>query len=192
MILDEYADWEGASLAAVLNQQKDYCVKTVSASTAPVVSIGGFSTNPDYDVAQALETPFAGLVLIGGKSWRKPQAKQIQPLVERALEKNVVVAGICDATVFLGSIGILNHVEHTSNQLEALQAYAGDNYTGSAQYRLQQAVRCGNIVTANGTAFMEFAREVLLALEAMAPEEVDQWYRFFKFGYYEATQNGAE
>ena len=45
----------------------------------------------------------------------------------------------------------------------------------------------GRIVTANGTASLEFSREVLLALEAAPENEIMDWYRFHKLGYYEAS-----
>jgi hypothetical protein len=51
-------------------------------------------------------------------------------------------------------------------------------YTGLCNYKNQQAVRSGNFVTTNGTANLEFAREVLLALDCMSDEEAKQWYRF--------------
>ncbi|HKM41191.1 MAG TPA: DJ-1/PfpI family protein [Methanocorpusculum sp.] len=89
-------------------------------------------------------------------------------------KKKAVIAAICDATVYLGKMGALNEIEHTGNQLEDLQSYAGEKYTGAGRYKNQQAVRSENFVTANGTAHMEFAREVLLALDCMSNEEVEQ------------------
>lgn len=68
VLLNEFAEWETTPLAAAINQSKDFYVKTVSTSLAPVQSIGGFSVNPDYDTAQALAKDFAGLLLIGGNS----------------------------------------------------------------------------------------------------------------------------
>lgn len=187
VLLREFAEWETSPLAAAINQSEDFCVRSVSTSLAPVRSIGGFSVNPDYDVAQALTRDFAGLLLIGGDAWRTPEAQQVTLLVERAMEKQVLLGAICDASVYLGSLGLLNHIAHTSNQLEDLEAYAGSAYTGKALYRFQQAVRCGNIVTANGTAGLEFAKEVLLGLGVMAEPEAEQWYRFYKLGYYKAA-----
>ena len=188
VILNEYADWEAAPLAAAINQEEDYCVKTVSITTKAVKSIGGFITKPDYDLSEAISKDFSGLILIGGNSWRTEEAKQVEELVNLAIKKNAIVAGICDASVYLGAVGVLNKIEHTSNQLEDLQSYAGEKYTGSINYKNQQAVRSGNFVTANGTANLEFAREVLLALSIMSPDEAEQWYRFYKLGYYEAIK----
>lgn len=189
VILNDFADWEAAPLAAVINEKEDFCVKTVSTTKNAVTSMGGFSIIPDYDLAEALERDFAGLILVGGKSWRTGEAQLVKELVDLAVQKKAVVAAICDATVHLGLLGLLNEIDHTSNQLEDLQSYAGENYTGASHYKNQQAVRCKNFVTANGTANMEFAREVLLALDCMSNEEVEQWYRFFKLGYYEAIKN---
>ncbi|MDO4316247.1 MAG: DJ-1/PfpI family protein [Oscillospiraceae bacterium] len=190
VLLDEFAEWEAAPLAAAINQNEAFCVRTVSVSPAPVRSIGGFSVNPDYDIPQALAVDFAGLLLIGGNSWRKPEARQVTPLVRRTVEIQALLGAICDASVYLGRLGLLNGIAHTSNQPEDLERYAGSAYTGQSLYRYQQAVRCGNIVTANGTAGLEFAKEVLLGLGVMAEAEAEQWYRFYKLGYYAAMERG--
>lgn len=203
VILDEYADWEAAPLASALNQQPEtegaeqkYRVKTVSLTREPVKSIGGFSVLPDYDLA-SVPDDFAAVILIGGNSWRKDASGQVMELVQKALDRNLVVGAICDATVFAGKNGLLNSVEHTSNRSEELKEWAGTNYTGEASYLHQQVVRSGNIITANGTAFLEFAKEVLLALEAFPQEETEEWYQIFKVGYHEyvkqfANENGPK
>lgn len=41
-------------------------------------------------------------------------------------------------------------------------------------------------MTANGTAALEFAREVLLALEAAPEEKIIEWFNFHKLGFYDA------
>ncbi len=41
-------------------------------------------------------------------------------------------------------------------------------------------------MTANGTAALEFAREVLLALEAAPEEKIIDWFNFHKLGFYDA------
>lgn len=196
VILDEYADWEAASLAAALNQgsetgEKKYIVKTVSLTKEPVKSIGGFTVLPDYDIASVPDN-FAALVLIGGNSWRKEESQQVMELVNKALDSNRIFGAICDATVFAGKNGLLNEIEHTSNRLEELKEWAGTKYSGEPKYLHQQAVRSGNVVTANGTAFLEFGKEVLTALEALPQEEAAEWYQFFKIGYHDYMKQLAE
>ena len=90
----------------------------------PVSSIGGFKVLPDYGLNDMPEN-YAGLVLIGGMNWFSPLGELIVPLVEKAVKENKLVAGICNASVFLGMHGFLNEVKHTSNTLDYLKQYAG-------------------------------------------------------------------
>ena len=50
-------------------------------------------------------------------------------------------------------------------------------------YEERQAVRDGNVVTANGTGQLEFTRECLLALSADTPEAIEASYKFNKEGF---------
>ncbi|MEW4414861.1 type 1 glutamine amidotransferase family protein [Clostridium sp. AN503] len=183
VILEKYADWEGAYLSSALSMlgQGVYESKTVSMTKEAVSSIGGFHALPDYDI-YSVPDDYEALILIGGMSWRTEAAQQVKPLVEKCFEAGRVLGGICDASAFLGTTGVLNQVKHTSNDLEDMKAWAGEVYTGEEYYRREQAVADGNIVTANGTAALEFAREVLLALKAAPEEKIMEWYSFHKLG----------
>lgn len=188
VLLNEFADWEGAYLAVNLNmgvkpgQPVLYTVKTLSLTKEPVTSIGGFKILPDYSINDELPDDYAGLVLIGGMRWFTPEAEQVVPLVEKAISDNKVVATICNASVFLGMHGYLNGIKHTSNGLDYISQFAGSGYTGKDSYINEQAVRDGNVVTANGTAPLEFCREVLYALEADSAEVIEESYLYYKNG----------
>lgn len=187
VVLDKYADWEAAypaSWIAALGRDT-YMVKTVSLTTEPVSSIGGFTLLPDYDLSSVPED-FEGLILVGGMSWRTEDARKIAPLVFRALERKKVVGGICDAAAFLGTLGVLNQVRHTGNDLSDLKQWAGKAYTGENNYVRQAAARDKNIITANGTAPLEFAKEVMLALNIASESAIAAWYDFYKLGCYAA------
>jgi len=185
VLLNDFADWEGAYISTCLNVGVKpgvpikYKVKTLSLSKEPITSIGGFRVLPDYDINDA-PNDFAGLILIGGMNWLSPEARQIVPLVEKAMAENKLVAGICNASVFLGMYGFLNNVKHTSNSLDYLKQNAGEQYVGEANYLNDQAVRDNNIVTANGNAPLEFCREILYLLDAAAPEVIEEAYVFYK------------
>ncbi|AFM41483.1 transcriptional regulator containing an amidase domain and an AraC-type DNA-binding HTH domain [Desulfosporosinus acidiphilus SJ4] len=187
VILDKYADWEAAYLSSLILSlgQDEYSVKTVSLTKDIIQSIGGFTVLPDYDI-QSAPTDFEGLILIGGMSWRNESAQQVKLLVQNALNNRKVLGGICDASAFLGTIGVLNNVSHTSNDLNDLKQWAGNSYTGEEKYIMQQAVRDNNIITANGTASLEFAKEVMLALGAAPENRILEFYNFHKLGYYGA------
>ncbi len=198
VLTPDFADWEAAFTAAALNAPvmdipPSYLVKTVGLTGEPVRSIGGLTVLPDYSLATAPED-CAALLLIGGMSWCTPDRRRtgivapLIPVTQRAVEREILVGGICDASTFLGAGGWLNAVKHTSNTLADLKHVAGDKYTNAANYLEEQAVRDGNIVTANGTAYLEFTREVLMALDAYPAEALEAFYDFYKYGYYEALK----
>lgn len=189
VLLNRFADWEPSFTAVCLNagvkpgRPVKYMTKTLSLTKEPIISIGGFRVLPDYDI-RSLPEECAGLVLAGGdNNWFSPEAESLVPLVEKMIRGNKLVAGICNASVFLGKHGFLNHVKHTSNSLEYLKNTAGEKYTGDDYYIEKQAVRDGNIVTANGTAQLEFCREILYALNADEPETIEESYSFYKNGF---------
>ena len=128
---------------------------------------------PDCDT-EALPDDCAGLILVGGMSWATPETERIVPLVREALSHGILVGAICNAASFLAAHGFLNGVRHTGNGLEMLREWGGANYTGE-----------GNVVTANGSGYLEFTRECLLALEADTPEQIAASYAFNKHGFYQ-------
>ncbi|WP_294596049.1 type 1 glutamine amidotransferase family protein [uncultured Rikenella sp.] len=185
VLLNEYADWESAFLAAGLRTGGRYVPRVVGPTREVVVSIGGFRTLPDYDF-QTVPEEYAALVLIGGTGWQSEEAKGVVELVQSARERGKVVAGICNGASFLAAHGFLNDVRHTGNTLEQLKLWGGERYTNEMGYVERQAVADGGMVTANGTGYLEFSRELLLLLEANAPERIESDYAFQKNGLYTA------
>ncbi|MEY8336815.1 type 1 glutamine amidotransferase family protein [Lachnospiraceae bacterium 62-35] len=188
VILQQYADWEAAYISSAIFMlgQGGYTVKTVSLSRDCVQSIGGFKVLPDYDI-QSVPDEYEALILIGGMTWRSENTQRIKELAKDCFKRGKLLGGICDASAFLGTAGILNHVVHTSNDLNDLKKWAGPIYTGEENYIAKQAVCDKNVITANGTAPLEFAKEILLALHVADEEAIADWYNFHKLGCYTAA-----
>lgn len=188
LLLNEYADWEGAFLATSLNagvmpgSEVKYTPKVVAPTLQPVNSIGGFRTLPDYSF-QTMPDDYAALILIGGMQWNSAEAEQVVPLVEAALKQGKIVGAICNAASFMAKHGFLNDVKHTGNTLAQIKLWGGDRYTNEAAYQEKQAASDKNIVTANGTEHLEFCRELLLLLKADTPENIHGSYEFYKNGF---------
>lgn len=191
VLLDDYADWECAYLSSALRagtgmlpdfDAAKFTVKTIAPTRNPVRSLGGFRTSPDYDFS-AFPRDFAALVLVGGLQWKSPEAEALAPFVADALAREKIVGAICNAASFMAAHGFLNAVKHTGNTLSQLRLWGGENYAGAENYVEAQAVRGGNVVTANGTGALEFAREMLLALDADTPEKIAAWFDFQKNGF---------
>lgn len=187
LILNDYADWEGAFLATSLNtgvmpdSEIKYVSKTVAPTLEEVHSIGGFRTLPDYSF-QNMPSDYAALVLIGGMQWKSPEAEQVAPIVREALRQGKIVGAICNAASFMCAHGFLNNVKHTGNTLAQLKLWGEENYTNEAGYVEQQAVSDKNIVTANGTGHLEFTRELQILLQADSIDRINGAYDFYKNG----------
>lgn len=190
LLLDDFADWEGAFLATGLNTGltmagggTPYVSRTLTPTQKQVRSIGGLVVTVDYTAATMPED-YAALILVGGMAWQSEEARRVVPIVRAALARGVLVGAICNAAAFLAAHGFLNGVRHTGNTLEMLREWGSANYTGADLYEERQAVRDGNIVTANGTGYLEFTRECLLWLHADTDEVIEASYQFNKHGLY--------
>ena len=168
VLLPDYAAHEMVYLSEAiasdefaLKENPKYVNKVVAPTLEPVKSIGGFRVIPDYSF-DTMPEDYAALVLIGGFGWTTPVAEKVAPIVSKAIEAGKVVGAICNAASFMAKCGFLNHFEgyvHTS------------------------AVSDNRIVTANGSATLEFAKELLLLLENDTPEHIEMYYQFNKRGF---------
>lgn len=169
---------------SLLKSNPKYINKIVAPTIQPLVAIGGFRVLPDYSF-ENLPEDYAALVLIGGFGWATPIADKVIPLVKHAIEKGKIVGAICNAASFMAKHGFLNNIKHTGNGLDQLKKWGGETYTNANGYIHAQAVSNANIVTANGSAALEFAKELLLLLENDTPESIEMYYQFNKQGFCE-------
>lgn len=189
ILLPDFAEHEIVYLAQAvasdeyaLKESPKYVNKIVAPTKDPVKSIGGFRILPDYSF-DTMPEDYAALVLIGGFGWATPIADKVVSLVKHAIEKGKIVGAICNAASFMAKHGFLNNIKHTGNGLDQLNLWGGDNYTNPEGYQHNQAVADKNIVTANGSATLEFAKELLLLLENDTPERIEMYYQFNKQGF---------
>lgn len=191
VLLPDFAEHEMVYLAQAiasdeyaLKENPKYVNKIAAPTMEPVKAIGGFRTLPDYSF-DTMPEDYAALVLIGGFGWATPIADKVVSLVKDAIEKGRIVGAICNAASFMAKHGFLNNIKHAGNGLDQLKIWGGDNYTNSEGYQHKQAVADKNIVTANGSATLEFAKELLLLLENDTPERIEMYYQFNKQGFCE-------
>lgn len=165
-----------------LKPNPKYVNRIVAPTADPITAIGGFKVIPDYTFDN-MPDDFAALVLIGGYGWLTPRADEVKPIVRKAIEKDRIVGAICNGASFLAKCGLLNNVRHTGNGIGQLKLWGGANYTNPKGYINEQAVSDSNIVTANGSATLEFAKELLTLLENDTPERIEMYYQFNKRGF---------
>lgn len=184
-VFDTLADWEPSFAMAGINnpafqtQPGRYEVKTVGLDSSPVKTAGGVTLLPDLTLEQLEPEQSAMLILPGGEAWDEDQNREAALKAKEFLAAGVPVAAICAATAGLARIGLLDDTRHTSNAAEYLQA---TGYQGAALYQNEPAVTDGQLITAGGTAPLEFAYQIFNKLELYSPEMLEAWYGLFKTG----------
>ena len=189
ILLPDFASHEMVYLMEAISSDEQqlktnpkYVNKIVAPTAEPVCAIGGFKVIPDYTFDN-MPDDYTALVLIGGYGWLTPIADEVKPIVRKAIEKGKIVGATYNGVSFMAKCGFLNNVRHTGNGLEQLKLWGCENYTNPDGYIHSQAVSDRNIVTANGSGALEFAKELLLLLENDTPERIEMYYQFNKQGF---------
>ena len=197
-VYDTLADWEVGYATAHINNgnwQREpgrFQVRTVGAGWEPVRTMGGMSITPDLALDELNAEDSALLILPGADTWLTGGNAAFATKARQFLDAGVPVAAICGATGGLAAEGLLDDRRHTSNALEFVEAFGSK---GADLYCHVPAVTDRGLITASGTAPVDFAREVFAALELYSPEVLDSWYKLYGLrdpaGYFELVGETA-
>lgn len=180
-LFDGFSDWEIAYLTPEIKKNEKIELTYFSKEGNSVVSMGGLQVTPDSSLSEITPENIDLLILPGGTAWETGGNKEIEQLTKDVLDAGKAIAAICAATTFLGQLGLLDDVKHTSNDLNYLKAVVPE-YLGEANYQKALAVTDKNIITANGIAPIEFAKEVFTKIELYDLDTIEKWFQLFKNG----------
>jgi len=185
LLTEHWADWEASHAIAGINFAPQFVVKTIAVDKQSKVSIGGLRTEIDYVLGdyQSFDK-LAMVILTGSYTWGEERHNEIADFVKKAIDAHIPIAAICGATIFLGKHGLLNDIKHTGDNWEYFQENLKDEkrYTGQKHFLSAQVVNDKGIITANETAAVDFASEILQTLKVYPNEEINAWYDSFKNG----------
>ena len=120
--------------------------------------------------------------MIGGNSW-DIKNHHLYQIIDKLLKTDVPVAAICVAVDYLAQSGLLQGYKHTGNaQFPWLES---ENYQNKEDFIEQQAVKDRNLITANGTAPIEFTDLILQAVHFETEEIREKTIRLYKLGFYD-------
>ena len=184
--LNTLADWEISYLTAELNSGR-YLDKTkpsvelikIGNTTEPIKTMGGITITPDESIDNIRFKEDDLLILPGADTWMDEENKKIIDIASDVINKKVIIAAICGATIALANKGILDNRKHTSNDIELFKMFCPE-YTGENFYLNQPAVTDDNLITASGIAPLEFSYEVLKRTNLMKTETLEAWYQLYK------------
>jgi putative intracellular protease/amidase len=179
-VFNGFADWEPSLLTTGLTQFTDVKVKPFSIDGKPVRSMGNLAIRPEMKLENVVPEKVKMLVLPGGSVWESGGMDELLPLVDQVCRINGFVAAICGATLFLARHGLLNEVKHTSNHIYFLKKLGDYHYKGEDLYVRKPCVTDKNLITANGTAAVDFAKAVFTALNTLeGNKKLKFWLELF-------------
>ena len=156
-VSDEMADFEITLTFQLLKSKGHREIVTVGVDLTPVVSQSGFTYLPQKTLAQALDLADVEALIIPGGPIR-PQPEGLTELIRKIHAEKKLVAAICFGPQYLGRAGILDEhrfttscSEDTIKSLQVADPYPRKNYLED------RVVRDENVITAKGSAFVDFA-----------------------------------
>ena len=180
-IFDGFSDWEIAYLTPEINKSEKFELIYFSTEANSISSMGGLQITPDTTLGEITLDSIDLLILPGGNTWEKGENREIEKLTRGVFDSGKTIAAICAATTHLGQLGILNDLKHTSNDLNYLKEIA-PKYLGEANYENTLAVTDKNVITANGIAPIEFAKEIFKNIKLYDLDNIENWFQLFKNG----------
>jgi putative intracellular protease/amidase len=159
-IYDGFADFETVLTCSVINEAEDHKILYIAYDNELIYSSGGLKIIPDMKVSEVSDLKDIEGIIIPGGGTRifKPELKD---LLNRLNARKKLLAAICAGPEFLAKSGVLNGKKYTTTKEP--QSYEEENEEDPfprESYVETRAIRDGNIITAKGYAFSDFALKI--------------------------------
>jgi putative intracellular protease/amidase len=162
-IFDGMTDYEITFITHLLGADASKEIITIAYEDKMIKGRSGFIYKPSKLVTDVLNEDVEGLVITGG--WCGETRPELIELINNLNSKGKLISAICGAgTVFLAKAGVLNNIKYTTPVVEWTQKHIevfGEKDPFPRENLIsKRVVRSGNIITAQGIAFIDFAIEI--------------------------------
>jgi len=180
LAFDGFADWHAAHALCEIRRPGEWQLKTVGFSLQPALSMAGLRVVPELTLDKVDLKRAALLIIPGGYLWEHGEGDEAVAAVQRLHVAGVPVAAVDSGVLVLARAGLLDERRHTASWPGHLGAHV-PAYAGDAHYEDGAlAVSDEGVITASQLGCVEFAREVIRALDLYNPSDREHWYRLFK------------
>ena len=159
-LYDGFADFETVLVCTGLSGTEELEVVYIAYDNLPLKSSGGLTIFPDKIVSEITQTDdIDGLLIPGGID--RELKPELEELIKKLNEEKKLIAAICAGPEFLAKAGILKGKRYTTS--ETPQVYEEKNEPDPfprETYEESRIVQDGNILTAQGHAFIDFAFKI--------------------------------
>lgn len=172
-IYDEMADFEITFITHLLGADLGTEIVTISYEDKLIRSKSGIIYKPSKLIKDVLKEDAEGLIIPGG--WNGEIRPELMKLIQSINSKKNLLGAICAGPRFLAKAGVLDNVRYTTSIVSWTEAhmkrFMEDDPFPRQNFVLDRVVRDGNIITAQGNAFVDFAIEVADWFGAFDDEE---------------------
>lgn len=161
-IYEDMADFEITFVTHLLGADGGKEIVTIAYEDKLIKSKSGIIYKPARLIKDVLEEEVEGLIIPGG--WNGEIRPELIELIQSINAKGKLLAAICAGPRFLAKAGVLDNVKYTTSvtewtekhveQFEESDPFPRENFVS------ERVIRDGNIITAQGMAFVDFATEV--------------------------------
>ena len=187
-VLETLADWELGYVTSELHSGRFFkkdaervSLKTVSYSKEPIHTMGGLTVIPDCLIDAVVVSETSVLLLPGADTWNDPKHGAIIKKASEFLSLGATVGAICGATTALANFGLLDNRRHTSNGQGFLEMFS-PIYKGQSFYIDEPSVADNNLITANPTGSLLWAKQIIERLGVFQSDTLEFWYEYFSTG----------
>ncbi|MFW9820952.1 MAG: DJ-1/PfpI family protein [Candidatus Thorarchaeota archaeon] len=159
-IYDGFADFEITLACRPFYHSEDYNIVYIAYENSPIISWGGLTIKPDKKVSDVSPTNnIEGIIFPGGNG--RIVKPELTKLVKELNEEKKMLAAICAGPEFIAKMGLLNGVKYTTSETpemyeenKELDPFPRDTFIE------KRIIQDGNIITAQGYAFTDFALKI--------------------------------
>ncbi len=162
-IFDGMTDYETTLISHLLCADAGKEVIPIAYDDKLIKGRSGFLYKPEKLISDILDEDVEGLIISGG--WFKNINPEFIELINKLNSEGKLIGGICGAgTLALAKAGVLDNVKYTTPIVEwnekYVYKYGEEDPFPRENFVVDRVVRDGNIITAQGVAFIDFAVEI--------------------------------
>lgn len=169
--------YEVALAIEVLNEH--FPVEVATPDGAPHAASSGLVIAADLSIGEAVPEAYRVVLIPGGDPESVLEDAGLSTLLQRASRANVLIGAICAGPLLLSKPGLLQGKRFTHGYKTWHQEFLAPFWEG-ATYVDETVVRDGNLITAMAEGHIDFAIELLAALELLDDAARERKHAFYK------------
>lgn len=176
-LFDGFAEFE-VNIATLFLKSKEFEIITATVDGKNVTGEGGFLCQPHVSIEHVEVMDYEVFIVPGGHIFHHLENEQLLCIVNELHKQNKWIAGICAGTALLHAAGVLNKKKFSTSLIPDEEHLV---HLHEWKYKQKNDVTVdGKIITAVGSAYVEFAVEIVRQFDLFNEFEVNENLQYFK------------